>query len=337
MPEPIATTRLNLVPASVELLKLELDDPAALAARLGAAVPASWPPAELRAVLPLIAERAEHGWQTWYWVARRGANGEDGPILVGSALVKGPPDAAGAIEVGYGTAEEHQRRGYATEAVGALTDWAARQPGVARVTADASPANPASLRVLARCGFVAVGPGAEPGDVRFERPDAPASAPSQTIRYAHTNLIADDWRALADFYERNFGCIPVSSERDHQGPAFEALTAIPGARLRGRHLRLPGHGPGGPTLEIFQYDRHAPAGTRTLDRPGLAHLAFEVADVESTRLAILAAGGRDVGRVVTIDIPGAGRLTLVYLTDPEGNILELQRWHPAGDSTQGPD
>ena len=34
-----------------------------------------------------------------------------------------------------------------------------------------------------------------------------------------------------------------------------------------------------------------------------------------------------VGDLVTLDIPGAGRLTLVYMTDPEGNIIELQRWH----------
>jgi catechol-2,3-dioxygenase len=30
---------------------------------------------------------------------------------------------------------------------------------------------------------------------------------------------------------------------------------------------------------------------------------------------------------VTIDIKGAGRLTLIYMTDPEGNIIELQKWH----------
>jgi hypothetical protein len=27
-----------------------------------------------------------------------------------------------------------------------------------------------------------------------------------------------------------------------------------------------------------------------------------------------------------LDIPGAGRVTFVYLTDPEGNIIELQHW-----------
>jgi hypothetical protein len=29
---------------------------------------------------------------------------------------------------------------------------------------------------------------------------------------------------------------------------------------------------------------------------------------------------------VSLDIPNAGRVTFVYLTDPEGNIIELQHW-----------
>ena len=41
----------------------------------------------------------------------------------------------------------------------------------------------------------------------------------------------------------------------------------------------------------------------------------------------MARGGRDVGKLVTLDIAGAGKLTLIYMTDPEGNIIELQKWH----------
>ena len=151
--------------------------------------------------------------------------------------------------------------------------------------------------------------------------------PTAGIRYAHTNLIAQDWRRLADFYQQVFGCEPVSSERDHHGPHIDALTAMPGARIRGRHLRLPGHGERGPTIEIFSYADTLPLLPSALNRPGFAHLAFEVPDVAAKRAEILALGGRDVGELVTIDIAGAGRLTLVYLADPEGNILELQRWH----------
>ena len=147
-----------------------------------------------------------------------------------------------------------------------------------------------------------------------------------TIRYAHTNLVANDWRKIADFYVRVFGCEPVSSERDNSGPSFDALTAIPGGRVRGQHLRLPGHGERGPTLEVFQFEPCESSERRRLNRPGLAHLAFEVDDVAAKREEVLAEGGSDLGQIVTIDIPGAGRLTLNYMHDPEGNIVELQRW-----------
>jgi hypothetical protein len=36
--------------------------------------------------------------------------------------------------------------------------------------------------------------------------------------YVHTNLIAHDWRALAEFYQQVFGCVPVPPERDLSGP-----------------------------------------------------------------------------------------------------------------------
>jgi catechol 2,3-dioxygenase-like lactoylglutathione lyase family enzyme len=151
--------------------------------------------------------------------------------------------------------------------------------------------------------------------------------PTETIRYAHTNLIAKDWRRLANFYEKIFGCVPVSSERDHHGPKFEALTARAKARARGRHLRLPGHGENGPTLEIFEYEAGEGLLKPEIARAGFAHIAFEVPDVAAKRDEILREGGRDYGQVVTLDIAGAGKLTLCYMCDPEGNIIELQRWH----------
>ena len=64
-----------------------------------------------------------------------------------------------------------------------------------------------------------------------------------------------------------------------------------------------------------------------MNRPGYAHLAFEVDDVDAKRAQIKEFGGDDYGELVTIDIADAGKLTLIYMTDPEGNIVELQKWH----------
>lgn len=147
-----------------------------------------------------------------------------------------------------------------------------------------------------------------------------------TARYVHTNLIARDWQKLAAFYRDVFGCTPTGPERDLSGPLMEAGTALQGAHLRGAHLRLPGHGANGPTLEIFQYEPAAPGLPPQINRPGFGHIAFLVDDVTAARAAVLAAGGRDYGQTVSVPIPKARTVTFVYVTDPEGNVIELQSW-----------
>lgn len=146
------------------------------------------------------------------------------------------------------------------------------------------------------------------------------------VTYAHTSIVAKDWKRLARFYEQVFECTPLLPDRDLAGPGVEAATGVPGARIRGAHLRLPGYGAKGPTLEIFQYNPAAEPVDPAINRPGLAHIAFAVDDVEAAREAVLAGGGGSVGKVVSLDIAGKGRVTFAYLRDPEGNLVEVQRW-----------
>ena len=145
-------------------------------------------------------------------------------------------------------------------------------------------------------------------------------------RYVHTNLIARDWRGLAQFYQDLFGCVPVPPERDLSGPEMEAGTGIRGVHLRGAHLRLPGRGDDGPTLEIFTYDPALEGPATAVNRPGFGHIAFSVEDVVGAREMVLAAGGRAIGEVVTVTVAGAAQVTWCYVTDPEGNAIELQSW-----------
>jgi len=145
-------------------------------------------------------------------------------------------------------------------------------------------------------------------------------------RYVHTNLIARDWRKLAAFYESVFGCVQMPPERDYSGPVFDAGTGVKGARLTGMHLRMPGGGVHGPTLEIFNYSQLEDAQAPKANRPGFAHIAFAVDSVDDAREECLAAGGSPVGDVVTLTTPTGARVTWCYVADPEGNIVELQHW-----------
>lgn len=144
--------------------------------------------------------------------------------------------------------------------------------------------------------------------------------------YGHTNLVVRDWQAMRAFYVEVFGCEPVGPERDMSGPWLDACTGLRNARLRGQHLRLPGSDQDGPTLEIFEYDATVEQSDPTSDRLGYGHLAFRVDDVAAMLDAVIAAGGSRLGDVAETDVAGVGHLTVVYACDPEGNIVELQRW-----------
>ncbi len=153
-----------------------------------------------------------------------------------------------------------------------------------------------------------------------------ADAGPLTARYVHTNIVARDWRVLADFYQTVFGCRPVPPERDYRGRGLEAVTGIPAAHLQGMHLRLPGEGEAGPTLEIFSYDQVEECVTAAANRLGFAHMAFEVPNVAAALERVRAAGGGVLGEVVTLETADGRRVTLCYTTDPEGNVVELQSW-----------
>jgi catechol 2,3-dioxygenase-like lactoylglutathione lyase family enzyme len=148
-------------------------------------------------------------------------------------------------------------------------------------------------------------------------------------RFGHINVIARDWRRLARFYEEVLGCVPVPPERDYQGADLDRGTALKGAHLTGVHLRLPGWGPDGPTLEIYGYEELIDGGASAANRTGWGHIAFAVDDVPAAMQSVLDAGGATVGEVVTLQTADGRRVTWCYLTDPEGNIIELQSWSPA--------
>ncbi len=145
-------------------------------------------------------------------------------------------------------------------------------------------------------------------------------------KYVHTNLVAEDWHGLAGFYQEVFGCVVVGPERDYRGQTLEVATGVAGAHLTGAHLRLPGYGEEGPTLEIFSYTPRKKRVSTAVNRPGYGHIAFQVEDVARAKETVLAAGGGEIGEVVTLRLSNGAQVTWCYVTDPEGNVIELQKW-----------
>jgi RimJ/RimL family protein N-acetyltransferase len=166
--------RLELIPATVDLCRAEARGQEALGQALRARVPPSWPPPVFE---PNDVERIRQqlerdlGNQTWtlhYVVLRESVAGGQRELL-GVAGYVGPPAADGAVEVGYAIAEEHQRRGYATEAVQALVAGAFEDPGVLLITATTYAELEPSIGVLRKAGFSHVGSDPATGLLRYER------------------------------------------------------------------------------------------------------------------------------------------------------------------------
>ncbi|HQU27206.1 MAG TPA: GNAT family protein [Acidimicrobiales bacterium] len=140
----------TLSPAEVAALGR---DPVAFAASLGLASAPEWP-------APVVRQRFTEGIagletdpRFGVWVVIEEAE----RTLIGDVGFHGPPDTEGSLEIGYALAPAWRGRGYATEAVGLLCEWAEAQGGVHVLTARTRAENEPSARVLGRLGFVRAG------------------------------------------------------------------------------------------------------------------------------------------------------------------------------------
>lgn len=147
-----------------------------------------------------------------------------------------------------------------------------------------------------------------------------------SVRYCHTNLVAKDWKRLAAFYVEVFGCQYKYPERDLSGSWVDDLTGLNDANIRGIHLTLPGYQDDGLTLEIFQYNEVMSNPDKQINQEGFGHIAFLVDDVDLYLEKLIQNGGSLVGKAVRGHVPGVGNIHVVYTRDPEGNIIEIQKW-----------
>lgn len=170
MLRPIQTTRLKLIPASLEHVRAEIHDRARFAELIEAEVPADWPPESAADALPLFLswlEAAPHqaGWFGWYALLAEAGNTT--PTLVGGGGFLGPP-SDGEVQIGYSMLPQYQRRGIATEMVAGLVGWAFSQPSVMCIVGETEWENPPSVQVLRKIGFATVGTTNASGGMRFE-------------------------------------------------------------------------------------------------------------------------------------------------------------------------
>lgn len=147
------------------------------------------------------------------------------------------------------------------------------------------------------------------------------------IKYVHTNIVAKNWKNLANFYIQVFGCKPIHPERNLSGDWLDRLTILNDIKIQGIHLSLPGY-EYGPTLEIFEY---VPASSNDnqnhINKLGFGHIAFHVDNVKAMVSKIIEHKGEIFSEIVENKYAELESiLTVAYVKDPEGNFIELQNW-----------
>lgn len=88
---------------------------------------------------------------------------------IGNLGFKGPIKDH-AIEIGYGVLPDQEGKGYTTEAVQAMIQWAFYNSDVVFIEAETEPENRAFQRILEKCGFVPDGEGWEGPRFVLEKP-----------------------------------------------------------------------------------------------------------------------------------------------------------------------
>jgi [ribosomal protein S5]-alanine N-acetyltransferase len=154
--KPIRTNRLALFPLSPVFLDALVEGRRDEAeAALGLELPPDWPDRHDLGFLRLRRDQVGADPTREPWLPRAIALERR---MIGHIGFHGPPGVngpakPGAVEVGYTVFEPYRRRGYATEAVVAVLDWAHAEHDVRHFVASVGPWNEPSLALVRRLGF----------------------------------------------------------------------------------------------------------------------------------------------------------------------------------------
>jgi len=164
---PINTERMCLIPATLELYLMELHDRPAFASTLKAHIPKEWPPNQItpEVIEEFIKRIQAEDRKIWsfYWLLRQKSSE---PTLIGNGGFLSHEN--GTLEIGYSMLSEYQSKGYATEAVRSMLQWAFPNLKKDRIIAYTYPHLKASIRVLEKNGFFFKGKGQEEGTILYE-------------------------------------------------------------------------------------------------------------------------------------------------------------------------
>ncbi|MBH53624.1 MAG: hypothetical protein CMI18_04675 [Opitutaceae bacterium] len=91
-------------------------------------------------------------------------------------------------------------------------------------------------------------------------------------------------------------------------------------------MELSGYEKPAPTLEIFENNNANDRGPNSINQPGFAHIAVSEDSAEDAKDKVIEHGDSAMGDLVSLTLQDHRTVTLNYMRDTEGNIIELQKW-----------
>lgn len=131
----IETTRLILIPMTLEVTKSLMDGSCKEVENIGIKIDENWPREDTKDILPIILESLEEskipsGFEAWMIVKK------DNMQVIGDIGFHGKPDEKGEVEVGYGLVDNERGNGIGFESLQAIIKWAISQTNVKVIKAD---------------------------------------------------------------------------------------------------------------------------------------------------------------------------------------------------------
>ncbi len=150
------------------------------------------------------------------------------------------------------------------------------------------------------------------------------------VNYFHFSFTVSNLERSIEFYRDIVGMKLVRTHI-HDQPYTSVQVGFPDAYLKAAQLTIEGIAPtrSGHLLELIEYvnPRGEPTDTTT-NRPGSAHLAFQVDDLLAEYNRMKALGVRFKSEPVSITAgPNAGGWT-IYFLDPDNITLEMVQPRP---------
>jgi RimJ/RimL family protein N-acetyltransferase len=150
----IETDRLYLIPLTAQQLRLWIENIPALERELNCMYCAEPMTGYFLDIVKsqleiTVNDEANYLYHSFWFLVRKTDR-----VVIGSADFKDVPNEHNEVEIGYGLGKKYEHKGYMTEAIQAMCDWAMTQKEITHVIAETDIDSPQSQNILMQCGFV---------------------------------------------------------------------------------------------------------------------------------------------------------------------------------------